>query len=159
MEVPDHLPLPESTPSTAPPSEYERVRKPNIVLILADQVSAPLLKVYNQLSPIKTPHIDALAAKSVVFDSAYCASPLCAPARSSLVTAQLPTRINAFDNASPFAPDEPTYAHYLRDEGYHTVLAGKMHFIGEQLHGYEDRLTSDIYPADFGWYVQKQWGA
>lgn len=34
------------------------------------------------------------------------------------------------------------------------MLAGKMHFIGEQLHGYEERLTSDIYPGDFGWYVQ-----
>ena len=50
----------------------------------------------------------------------------------------------------------PTYAHYLRREGYETVLAGKMHFIGEQLHGYEERLTSDIYPGDFGWYVQKK---
>ena len=52
----------------------------------------------------------------------------------------------------------PTYAHYLRREGYETVLAGKMHFIGEQLHGYEERLTSDIYPGDFGWYVLKKDG-
>ena len=37
--------------------------------------------------------------------------------------------------------------------GYETALAGKMHFIGEQLHGYEKRLTSDIYPADYGWRV------
>ena len=128
--------------------------KPNILFILADQVAAPLLKVHNQSSPIKTPHIDALAAKSTVFDSAYCPSPLCAPSRSSLVTGQLPTRIGAWDNACPLGLDVPTYAHYLRREGYETVLAGKMHFIGDQLHGYEERLTSDIYPGDFGWYVQ-----
>src|SRR5256886_4179238 len=49
--------------------------------------------------------------------------------------------------------DTPTYAHYLRAAGYETTLAGKMHFIGDQLHGYENRLTPDIYPADYGWAV------
>ncbi|KAL9102259.1 MAG: hypothetical protein Q9163_002569 [Psora crenata] len=144
----------ESTPATSiSPTEQPGQRKPNILFILADQVAAPLLSVYNKSSPIKTPHIDALAAKSAVFTSAYCPSPLCAPSRSSLVSGQLPTRIGAWDNAAPLGLDVPTYAHYLRREGYETVLAGKMHFIGEQLHGYEERLTSDIYPADFGWAV------
>jgi arylsulfatase A-like enzyme len=60
----------------------------------------------------------------------------------------------AFDNASHLNADIPTYAHYLRSEGYETTLAGKMHFIGpDQLHGFENRLTSDIYPGDFGWAV------
>ncbi|MFN4203604.1 MAG: choline-sulfatase, partial [Tabrizicola sp.] len=46
----------------------------------------------------------------------------------------------------------PTYAHHLRRAGYHTALSGKMHFVGpDQLHGFEERLTTDIYPADFGW--------
>ena len=151
-------------PNTPPPSEphstastpgHTNAKKPNVLFVLADQVSAPLLRIHNESSPIKTPHIDALAAKSAVFSSAYCASPLCAPSRSSLVTGQLPTQIGAWDNASPLGCDVPTYAHYLRREGYETVLAGKMHFIGEQLHGFEERLTSDIYPGDFGWYVLK----
>ncbi|MFN4193747.1 MAG: choline-sulfatase, partial [Tabrizicola sp.] len=44
------------------------------------------------------------------------------------------------------------YAHHLRRAGYHTALSGKMHFVGpDQLHGFEERLTTDIYPADFGW--------
>ena len=139
--------------TSSPPPECTEDKKPNILFILADQVSAPLLRIHNDKSPIKTPNIDALAAKSVVFSSAYCASPLCAPSRSSLVTGQLPSQIGAWDNAAPLGCDAPTYAHYLRREGYETVLAGKMHFIGEQLHGYEERLTSDIYPGDFGWYV------
>ena len=142
-----------SSTSSPPPPESTEGRKPNILFILADQVSAPLLRIHNDKSPIKTPNIDALAAKSVVFSSAYCASPLCAPSRSSLVTGQLPSQIDAWDNAAPLGCEAPTYAHYLRREGYETVLAGKMHFIGEQLHGYEERLTSDIYPGDFGWYV------
>ncbi|KAL8905201.1 MAG: hypothetical protein Q9207_002793 [Kuettlingeria erythrocarpa] len=147
---------PPSSIAASPPNGQCAVadtRKPNILFILADQVAAPLLRAHNASSPIKTPHIDALAAKSTVFDSAYCASPLCAPARSSLVSGLLPTRIGAWDNAAPLAVDVPTYAHHLRKEGYHTVLAGKMHFIGEQLHGFEERLTSDIYPGDLGWSV------
>ena len=134
--------LPFDTPPSSLSSESSHARKPNVLIILADQVSAPLLRIYNESSPIKTPQIDALAAKSVNFTSAYCAAPLCAPARSSLVTGQLPTRIGAWDNASPLGCDVPTYAHYLRNAGYQTVLAGKMHYIGDQLHGFEERLTT-----------------
>lgn len=127
--------------------------QPNILFIMADQLSAPLLKMYNPESQILTPHLDALAAKSVQFDSAYCPSPLCAPSRMSLITGLLPMKIGAYDNASQISSDWPTYAHYLRLKGYHTALAGKMHFVGDQLHGYETRLTADIYPGDFGWAV------
>ncbi|KAB5567030.1 choline sulfatase [Coniochaeta sp. 2T2.1] len=128
-------------------------QKPNILYIMADQLAAPLLKMYNEKSQILTPNLDKLAAKSVQFDSAYTPSPLCAPSRMSMITGQLPMKIKAFDNASQIGSDIPTYAHYLRREGYQTVLAGKMHFVGDQLHGYETRLTSDIYPGDFGWVV------
>ncbi|MCJ1247540.1 hypothetical protein MMC30_004754 [Trapelia coarctata] len=128
--------------------------RPNILYIMADQMAAPLLKMYNSSSPIKTPTLDRLAKDAVVFDSAYCNSPLCAPSRFSMVTGQLPSKIGAYDNASNLAADIPTYAHYLRREGYHTALSGKMHFTGpDQLHGFEQRLTSDIYPGDYGWTV------
>ncbi|GAB7362511.1 hypothetical protein MBLNU230_g2831t1 [Neophaeotheca triangularis] len=127
--------------------------KPNILYIMADQLSAPLLKMYNKDSQIKTPNLDKLAEKSVVFDSAYCNAPLCAPSRMAMVTGQLPSKIGAYDNAAPISEDTLTYAHYLRDEDYECVLGGKMHFIGDQLHGYEYRLTPDIYPGDMGWSV------
>jgi len=127
--------------------------KPNILYIMADQLAAPQLKMYNKDSQIKTPNLDKLAEKSVVFESAYCNSPLCAPSRMAMITGQLPSKISAYDNASPIPEDTPTYAHYLRNEGYECVLGGKMHFIGDQLHGYEYRLTPDIYPGDLGWSV------
>lgn len=128
-------------------------QKPNVLYIMADQLAAPLLKMHNPKSQIKTPNLDKLAERSVVFESAYCNSPLCAPSRMAMVTGQLPSKIGAYDNATPIAEDTPTYAHYLRSAGYECILAGKMHFIGEQLHGYERRLTADIYPADMGWSV------
>ena len=100
----------------------------------------------------QTPNIEQLAADGVVFENAYCNYPLCAPARYALMSGRLPSRIGAYDNASEFASEIPTFAHYLRNLGYHTCLAGKMHFVGaDQLHGFEDRVTTDIYPADFSW--------
>ncbi|KAH8899284.1 choline sulfatase [Thozetella sp. PMI_491] len=135
------------------PGSAGKTKRPNILFIMADQLAAPQLSIYNPESQIKTPNLDSLAAKSVQFDSAYCPSPLCAPSRMSLITGQLPMKIGAFDNAAQISSEVPTYAHYLRLQGYQTVLAGKMHFVGDQLHGYETRLTSDIYPGDFGWVV------
>ncbi|KAE9373820.1 choline-sulfatase [Stipitochalara longipes BDJ] len=135
------------------PPRYSPAKQPNILYIMADQLAAPLLNCYNPNSQIKTPHIDALAAGAVVFDKGYCPSPLCAPSRMSMISGQLPTKIGSYDNACTIDSSVPTYAHYLRAAGYETTLAGKMHFVGDQLHGYESRLTSDIYPGDYGWAV------
>ncbi|PAU64768.1 choline-sulfatase [Pseudomonas sp. PIC25] len=130
------------------------MKRPNILFIMADQMAAPILPIHDPASPIKMPNLGRLAAEGVVFDAAYCNSPLCAPSRFSLVSGQLPSKIGAYDNAADFPADVPTYAHYLRRLGYRTALSGKMHFCGpDQLHGYEKRLTSDIYPADYGWAV------
>jgi choline-sulfatase len=118
---------------------------------MADQLMARALPAYgNRVA--KTPHIDALAAAGVVFDSFYCNSPLCAPSRFSFLSGRQISAIGAYDNAAEFPAQVPTFAHTLRRAGYQTVLSGKMHFCGaDQLHGFEERLTTDIYPADFGW--------
>ena len=101
---------------------------------------------------LHAPHLTRLAARSTRFATTYTASPLCAPGRASFMSGQLPRRTRVYDNAAEFASDIPTYAHHLRRAGYQTCLSGKMHFVGpDQLHGFEERLTTDIYPADFGW--------
>jgi choline-sulfatase len=124
---------------------------PNIVLIMADQMAAAPLPAYGG-RVVKAPHLSRLADAGVVFEQAYCNSPICAPSRFSMLSGRLPTAIDAFDNASEFAASTPTLAHYLCAAGYQTILSGKMHFIGpDQLHGYEERLVTDIYPADFSW--------
>ncbi len=69
-----------------------------------------------------------------------------------LHSGQLISRIAAYDNASKFKDSAPTFARYLRSLGYRTCFSGKMHFVGpDQMHGFEDRVTTDIYPADFAW--------
>ncbi len=127
------------------------VSLPNFLIVMADQMAASALPCYG--SPVvQAPTLAHLARTGVTFTSAYCSSPLCAPSRASLMTGQLPSRIGAYDNAAEFPSSTPTFGHYLREMGYHTCLCGKMHLVGpDQLHGFEERLTTDIYPADFGW--------
>ncbi|MEO6921252.1 MAG: choline-sulfatase [Collimonas sp.] len=125
--------------------------KPNILILMADQLTPAALAAYGN-RVCKTPNIDALAAGGVVFDSAYSNSPLCAPSRYVFMSGKLPSAIGAYDNAAELGAEVLTFGHYLRHAGYRTILAGKMHFCGaDQLHGFEERLTTDIYPADFGW--------
>jgi choline-sulfatase len=125
--------------------------QPNFLLVMADQLAAQFLAPYGAVAA-KTPNIDRLAAEGVVFENAYTASPLCAPARATVMSGLLPSRTGVYDNAAEFPSSIPTFAHYLRLAGYRTCLSGKMHFVGpDQLHGFEERLTTDIYPADFGW--------
>ena len=123
----------------------------NILIVMADQLSALALGCY-QNTVVKSPHIDRLAQEGVTFGAAYSSSPLCTPARYAFMTGQNVSACGGYDNASYLPSTMPTFAHYLRLMGYRTCLSGKMHFVGpDQLHGFEDRVTTDIYPADFGW--------
>jgi len=126
-------------------------QKPNILIFMVDQLTGTLFED-GPADWLHTPNLSRLAARSTRFANAYTASPLCAPGRASFMSGLLPSRSRVYDNAAEFSADIPTYAHHLRRAGYQTCLSGKMHFVGpDQLHGFEDRLTTDIYPADFGW--------
>lgn len=129
---------------------------PNILFIQVDQLTANALRAYGD-TVCHAPNLDALANSGTVFENAYCNFPLCAPSRFSMAAGQLCSTIGAYDNAAEMPASIPTYAHYLRAAGYQTALSGKMHFIGpDQYHGFEKRLTPDLYPADFSWVPN--WG-
>ncbi|MGA8259568.1 MAG: choline-sulfatase [Arenicellales bacterium] len=126
-------------------------RRPNILVLMADQLTGTLFPD-GPAEFLHTPNLRRLAERSACFANCYTASPLCVPGRGAFMTGQLPSRNRIYDNAAEFAASLPTYAHYLRRAGYFTALSGKMHFVGpDQLHGFEKRLTTDVYPADFGW--------
>jgi choline-sulfatase len=125
--------------------------QPNIVIVMCDQLGAAALPAYGH-AQVKSPNIDALAQAGTVFENCYSNFPLCVPARLSFMTGKYCSNIGAWDNAAQLPPDVPTFAHYLRSLGYRTCLSGKMHFIGpDQLHGFEERVTTDICPSDFNW--------
>lgn len=128
-----------------------RPSRPNILIVMVDQMNGTFMPD-GPAAFLHAPNLKKLAERSARFANTYTASPLCAPARASFMSGQLPSRTRVYDNAAEFASDIPTYAHHLRRAGYYTALSGKMHFVGpDQLHGFEERLTTDIYPADFGW--------
>ncbi|WP_172329028.1 choline-sulfatase [Mangrovicoccus sp. HB161399] len=125
--------------------------RPNILIFMVDQLNGTFFPD-GPAEFLHVPNIRTLAERSTRFRNAYTASPLCAPGRASYMSGQLPSRTGVYDNAAEFASSIPTYAHHLRRAGYQTCLSGKMHFVGpDQLHGFEERLTTDIYPPDFGW--------
>ena len=124
---------------------------PNLLIFMVDQMAGTLLDD-DMIDHLHIPNMRKLIDKGVKFDNAYSSSPLCTPARGSFMTGMLPSRNGIYDNAAEFKATTPSFAHYLRDMGYQTALSGKMHFVGpDQMHGFEERLTTDIYPADFGW--------
>ena len=135
----------------APGKDDPMTSRPNILILMVDQLNGTLFPD-GPADWLHAPNLKRLAARSVRFANTYTGSPLCAPGRASFMSGQLPSRTRVYDNAAEFASDIPTYAHHLRRAGYRTTLSGKMHFVGpDQMHGFEERLTTDIYPADFGW--------
>ncbi|WP_459859227.1 choline-sulfatase [Dongia sp. agr-C8] len=125
--------------------------RPNILFVMFDQMAALSLPVYGH-PLVRMPNLERLAGRGTLFENAYCNAPLCSPARFALMTGRYPSAIGAFDNAAELPSDQPTWAHHLRALGYRTCLSGKMDFTGaDQLHGYEERLTTDLSPSDFGW--------
>ncbi|MCG5215588.1 choline-sulfatase [Streptosporangium sp. KLBMP 9127] len=118
---------------------------------MADQLSAFGTGPYGN-DDVLTPHLNTLATRGTVMDNAYCNAPLCVPSRAAMLTGRLPSRVPSNDNAEEFPASVPTFAHSLRRGGYRTILSGKMHFVGpDQLHGFEERLTTDIFPPDLTW--------
>ena len=118
---------------------------------MADQLVPFLTGPYGD--PVaQTPNMDRLAREGVRYDAAYTPYPLCSPARAAFMTGDYASRHGCYDNAAILPADEPTFAHSLTLAGYETVLSGKMHFVGpDQLHGFERRLTTDVYPAAMDW--------
>ncbi|MCF6177195.1 MAG: sulfatase-like hydrolase/transferase [Victivallaceae bacterium] len=125
-------------------------KKKNILFFMCDQLNPYVLSPYRENMAI-TPTYQQLADEGVVFENAFCNSPLCVPSRMSMMAGKPVSELNTFNNAGILNSDVPCFTHYLANAGYHTVLSGKMHFIGtDQFHGFGQRLTTDIYPAA-GW--------
>ena len=127
------------------------MHRPNIVVVMADQLAPHWTGAYGNPA-VQTSHMDALARRGLRFDAAYCNAPLCAPSRAAFMSGQYASRFGTFDNAAEMPASVATFAHYLTGTGYRTCLAGRMHFVGpDQLHGFQERITTDVYPADFAW--------
>ncbi len=100
--------------------------KKNIVLIIADQLRADVLKAYGGRE-VHTPNLDNLAEGGVVFDNMYCQAPVCGPSRASLISGRYVFQHRATNNMRLLPSQEFSYAQSLRDHGYTAVAVGKTH--------------------------------
>ena len=119
-----------SSPSLPPVSSAGSAtpaRKYNVLLIIADDLR-PALGAYGN-PMIKTPNIDALAARGTRFDRAYAQFPLCNPSRSSLLNGRYPTQTGVMDNNTYFRVKHPefiTLPQYFKTHGYASLRTGKI---------------------------------
>jgi choline-sulfatase len=118
--------------------------QPNILMIVSDQHSPRVMGCAGD-PYVRTPHLDALAGRGVMFENAYCAAPLCVPSRMTMLTGRHCSDIDVWTNSCYLASDIPTFMHSLGAGGYETVLCGRMHFLGpDQRHGFHKRIAGDV---------------
>jgi iduronate 2-sulfatase len=110
-------------------------QKPNILLICVDDLK-PLLGCYGGKT-IRSPNIDRLASRSVLFERAFCNQAVCAPSRNSLLTGVRPTTLGIYDLGTNFrlaAPDAATLPQFFMQNGYRTEGLGKIFHVGHGNH-------------------------
>ena len=115
------------------------MKKPNILLIHADQHRADCIGAYGNRQ-IKTPCIDAIAADGVLYKNSFCPFPICTPSRYSLVSGLYVNQHLCATNHATLPEGVATFPKLLRDAGYRTACVGKMHFTPTYLDVGFDRM-------------------
>ena len=99
----------------------------NLLIIMSDEHSVRNVGCYGN-ALVKTPNLDALAARGTRFASAYCTNPVCIPARAGFALGRYQHQIGFWDNADPYDGSIPSWHHKLRDRGHNVASIGKLHF-------------------------------
>lgn len=113
-------------PSVAAQKKAQKNDQRNILVILCDQLRPDFLNPYG-FKAMKTPGVNRLAKMGVVFDNAITASPVCAPARASMMTGRYPSAHGVWSNDLPFNDGMEYFAERMNENGYITAAFGKMH--------------------------------
>ncbi len=101
-------------------------RRPNIVVIMADDLDSRQLSCYGGEN-LETTHIDRLASEGLKFNAMIASETMCVPTRASLFTGMYPARHGAYQNHKPVHDDLQSVGHYLNALGYRVGLTGKDH--------------------------------
>lgn len=117
-------------------------RKPNILVVLSDEHKASVAGCYGD-AVVETPNLDALASRGVVFDSAYCSSPLCVPSRLSMTAGKYASRVSAWNNDFRLPAETITFPDLLSAAGYEAVLCGKQHYDRDHRYGFRELPPQD----------------
>jgi arylsulfatase A len=122
----------------------KRVRRPNIIIVLADDLGWSDLECYGS-DFNETPHVNRLAERGVRLTQAYAAAPVCSPYRAALMTGQYPARHGILDylrpnSGRPLSISHVTLPELLQQNGYATGIIGKWHLSGYKYHGAEHEV-------------------
>ncbi|MBZ4191949.1 sulfatase [Niabella sp. 3A5MI-3] len=110
--------------AAVPPGEKDR--KPNIIIIMADDLDSRQLSCYGGVN-LKTKNIDRLAEEGLKFNAIIASEAMCVPTRASLFTGLYPAHHGAYQNHKPVYNDLKSVCHYLKSAGYRVGLTGKNH--------------------------------
>jgi len=122
--------------------------RPNIVFIMPDQLRWDFVGCYGK-PHAHTPNIDALANRGVTYERCISPSPVCIPARASILTGHNSISTGVLNNNYWLRPDHkklgvPSFATLLSNSGYHTEAIGKMHFIPwDKSEGFDHRVIAE----------------
>jgi choline-sulfatase len=123
-------------------------KKPNILFIMTDQQRFDYVG-FMGADFVQTPNIDRIAERGMVFDYCCTNAPLCAPARISLATGLLPTRLGALDNEVFLPVNTTTYYQRLRDYGYQVGCVGKLDLAKPDINNHAKGNRPCIYSYGF----------
>jgi len=117
------------TASSVAAPAVARERPPNLLFVICDQLGLDALGAHG--SPdVQTPHLDRLIGRGTTFLESYSTSPVCSPARSSLMTGRMPVETGVISNGRPIHPSRPNLGQWFGQHGYETVHCGKWHLPG-----------------------------
>ena len=125
------------------------VRRPNVLWLMSDQHNAACMSHAGR--SVRTPHLDALAARGVRFSQAFCNNPICAPSRVTFISGQYPHSHGHLGNTLFDYPEgnPNTIAALARRGGYQTAVIGKAHMLRAwDQEGFEYRRYCDLADAD-----------
>ncbi|MYA83477.1 MAG: sulfatase-like hydrolase/transferase [Acidimicrobiales bacterium] len=128
--------------------------QPNVLFIITDQQRADHVGFAGN-DVVRTPHLDSLAARGMVFDNAWVANPVCMPNRSTIMTGRMPSSHGVVFNDRSLEPGANTHVRQFQHAGYRTALVGKSHL----QHGMSRNavIPSDLAGGPVDEYWPKGW--
>ncbi|MGH9660090.1 MAG: sulfatase [Bryobacteraceae bacterium] len=134
-------------------------QRPNVLFLSVDDMN-DWVGCLNGYPGVRTPHIDRLARRGALFADAHCASPLCNPSRTALLTGLAASTTGIYNNDQywrPALPQAVTIPEYFRKHGYHVAGAGKVfhHVAGFNPPDQWDEFQLQVF--DDPWYRRPEW--
>lgn len=137
-------------------SERQHIMHPtqsNFLIIISDEHRKDAMGCAGH-PIVKTPNLDALAARGTQFTNAYTPSPMCVPTRAAIATGNHVHRTENWDSTSPYDGSDRSWMHHLRDNDVEIVSIGKLHFrSSKDDNGFSKEMLPMHVVGGVGWAV------